>query len=223
MYCCYYYKCWLFKNMFQQPFFLNHIKRDHMGFRFSLKTSVLRHVFFQVLCMSLLIVSFAVTVNAQQVPGSALPGQRIKQFEEKPSTPLSTMKALLPRMEGQKVPKEAESVSLTLTAVNIIGATVYNDDDFKPFYVEYLGKKITGSVLFEIATKITAMYDHDGYGLSRAVVPRQEFDKEDAILTIEVIEGYVDEVEYKAVDKNGKELLNESGEPQTVKDVRGFF
>ena len=50
--------------------------------------------------------------------------------------------------------------------------------------------------VYSLAQKITAKYGNDGYVLSRAIVPPQNLDPSGAIVTIEVIEGYVDKVEW---------------------------
>ena len=50
--------------------------------------------------------------------------------------------------------------------------------------------------VYDLAQRITAKYGNDGYVLSRAIVPPQQLDPKGAVVHIEVIEGYIDKVEW---------------------------
>jgi hemolysin activation/secretion protein len=57
---------------------------------------------------------------------------------------------------------------------------------------------VTLQTVYDIAAKITAKYGADGYVLSRAVVPPQELSPQGATVRIQIVEGYVDRVEWPA-------------------------
>jgi hemolysin activation/secretion protein len=50
------------------------------------------------------------------------------------------------------------------------------------------------SAIYDFAQRITAKYGADGYVLSRAIVPPQNLAPRDAVVRIQVIEGYIDKV-----------------------------
>ena len=52
--------------------------------------------------------------------------------------------------------------------------------------------------VYDLAGRITAKYGADGYVLSRAIIPVQELDPNGAVVRIEVVEGYIETVEWPA-------------------------
>src|SRR4029077_2714040 len=50
------------------------------------------------------------------------------------------------------------------------------------------------AAVYELARRITAKYGAAGYVLSRAIVPPQNFGRHGAVVQIQVVEGYVDNV-----------------------------
>src|SRR5205823_1586137 len=95
-------------------------------------------------------------------------------------------------------PPGAERIVLTLARVVILGSTVYRPGEFDPLYAEFVGHQVTLATVYEIAARVTAKYGADGYVLSRAVVPPQELSPGGATVRIQVVEGYVDRVEWPA-------------------------
>jgi hemolysin activation/secretion protein len=63
-------------------------------------------------------------------------------------------------------------------------------------YADLLGKGTTLQTVYEIARRITARYGSDGYVLSRAIVPPQKFSPTGAIIHIQVIEGWINRIEW---------------------------
>lgn len=80
--------------------------------------------------------------------------------------------------------------------VKIVGSTVYTDEDFAPLLASVVGRDVTLLILYDLAQQLTAKYGKDGYVLSRAIVPPQDLDPSGATVTIEIVEGYVDQVEW---------------------------
>jgi hemolysin activation/secretion protein len=95
-------------------------------------------------------------------------------------------------------PPGAEKITLRLSRVIVTGSTVYRPVDLEPLYSEFLGRKVTLQTVYDIAARITAKYGADGYVLSRAVIPPQELSPQGATVRIQIVEGYVDRVEWPA-------------------------
>ncbi len=92
---------------------------------------------------------------------------------------------------------ETQTGRFVLTAVNITGASVFPAEDFAPLYDDYLARYVSVADVATLVEAITAKYRNAGYFLSRAVAPAQE--AAGGVLTVRVIEGYVDEVEITGV------------------------
>jgi hemolysin activation/secretion protein len=80
--------------------------------------------------------------------------------------------------------------------VRIRGSTIYTAEGLRPLYSELLGHTVTVQAVYDLARAITAKYGNDGYVLSRAVVPPQKLDPKGALIHIDIIEGYVDRVQW---------------------------
>lgn len=141
--------------------------------------------------------SFAQSVptSAQDISGSADAGRiRIdpesilpRESNEIPSFSDS----VLP--EQAQVPEGAEDIMFVLQDVSVQGSTVFSEDDLSGIYQDLIGAEIQLSKLWEISQEITALYQSEGYFLSRAYVPAQEI--ETGNITINVIEGYIGDIE----------------------------
>ena len=66
----------------------------------------------------------------------------------------------------------------------------------KSLYADLLGRETTLATVYEIARRITAKYGADGYVLSRAIVPPQELNPKGVNVRIQVIEGWINKVEW---------------------------
>ncbi|HLL28788.1 MAG TPA: ShlB/FhaC/HecB family hemolysin secretion/activation protein [Xanthobacteraceae bacterium] len=97
-------------------------------------------------------------------------------------------------------------VKFTLRALHVTGSTVYDDEAFRPFYAEFLGREVTLEALLAVSKRITKKYADDGYVISRASPPEKDPDA-DGVVTIRVIEGYIEKVEW----------------PETITRYRDFF
>ncbi len=147
----------------------------------------------------------SIQTSYAQVPGGAEAGRVEERFEERTAP---TVKPKVTRgLESTTPPSEAASVSLRLNGVTVKGSTVYSSNDLSVIYSDLIGKQVTLAQVFDIAAQITAKYGQDGYLLSRAIVPPQELDPAGASITIQIIEGYVDEVRW----------------PEGVTSYRNFF
>jgi hemolysin activation/secretion protein len=97
---------------------------------------------------------------------------------------------------GIEAPPGAAETTLVIRQIRIVGATVYSAAQLVPLYADLVGKKVTLQAVYDVAQRITAKYGGDGYVLSRAIVPVQELDPNGAVVKIQVVEGYVESVEW---------------------------
>jgi hemolysin activation/secretion protein len=141
-----------------------------------------------------------------QIPASELPGRERERFEQ-PRLPLSRPGAPVVSLPSTVAPEGAERLKVTVRAVRITGATVYSAEDLEPLYRDLIGRDVPVTAIYDLAQRITAKYGADGYVLSRAIVPPQELSPHGAVVRIQVIEGYVDRVEW----------------PPTLSQYRDFF
>ena len=129
-----------------------------------------------------------------QVPTSEEPAAAAARFEQ-PVRPLSKAGAVI-SLPSAVAPSGAAAIGLRVTSVKIVGSSVYSDQDFGPLLATVVGKDVALIALYELAQKLTAKYGNDGYVLSRAIVPPQDLDPAGATVTIQIVEGYVDAVEW---------------------------
>src|SRR5215510_12455569 len=132
-----------------------------------------------------------------QIPSSELPGRERERFEQ-PAPALARPGGPAITLPGSVAPPGADKVTLVLRGVRIIGGTIYRSDELSALYQDLIGQPITLAAVYDIAARITARYGSDGYVLSRAIIPPQELSPNGATVTIQIVEGYVDKVEWPA-------------------------
>ena len=146
----------------------------------------------------------AQVVSAQQLPPSVDPG-RIDQDLRPPTPSQPSDRIEVPDIPDAIAPPGAEEQRFILESVVVRGATVYDPEVIQGFYKDMIGQEISLADLYDIANAITQRYRGDGYFLSRAIVPEQII--ENGIVTLEVIEGSVERVEFQgALDKQLQRL-----------------
>lgn len=133
------------------------------------------------------------TAAFAQIPPSEQPGRIRDRFVE-PQAPRAQVVGGQISLPSTVAPAGAENIKLTVSRVVVSGATVYSDTDLAPLYAELLGRVVTLAAVYDLARRITAKYGAAGYVLSRAVVPPQNFGQHGAVVRIQVVEGYVDNV-----------------------------
>jgi hemolysin activation/secretion protein len=139
------------------------------------------------------------TAMAQPViPSSVQPGREQQRFTE-PPPPLSQPGGAAISLPSTVAPKGADRIKVLVHAVHIVGMTVYTQDQIAPLYADLIGRQVTLQAIYDLAQKITTKYGNDGYVISRAIVPPQQLNPGGATVRIQVIEGYVDKVEWPRV------------------------
>jgi hemolysin activation/secretion protein len=130
---------------------------------------------------------------AQVIPPGAQPGRERERFVD-PQGPRAQPVGDTISLPSTVAPAGADSINLTISRVVITGSTVYSDADLAALYADMLGGEVTLAAVYDLAQRITAKYGAGGYVLSRAIVPPQNFGKSGAVIRIQVVEGYVDQV-----------------------------
>ena len=118
-------------------------------------------------------------------------GQRFVQSTLAKARPGDTI--VLP---STTAPDGAGAIVLHVSRINVAGATVYSDESLAKLSAGLVGKDVPLASIYDLAQKITAKYGNDGFVLSRAIVPPQNLDPKHAVVTIKVIEAYIDKVEW---------------------------
>src|SRR5947208_9416913 len=149
--------------------------------------------------VAMVCVSFAavaqVPSGAQLVPPSDQPGRERERFEP-PAVPLAQPGGPTIAVPGIEAPPGAAQTKLVIRQIRVLGATVFTAAQLAEVYADLLGKTVTLQAVYDLAQRITAKYGGDGYVLSRAIVPVQELDPNGAVVTIQVVEGYIETVEW---------------------------
>jgi hemolysin activation/secretion protein len=144
---------------------------------------------------ALVIGGMSSTAFAQVIPSSEMPGREQQRFEQPPPV-LARPAGPTISLPSTAAPAGAASTFVSIRSVRIVGSTVYGEAQLAPLYQDLIGQTVSLQVVYELARKITAKYGADGYVLSRAIVPPQNLNLKRADITIQVVEGYVDSVEW---------------------------
>jgi hemolysin activation/secretion protein len=134
---------------------------------------------------------------AQIVPPSEQPGRARERFET-PAVPLARPGGPIITSPSVEAPPGAAETFLVVRNIVIVGATVYTAEQFRELYADLIGQRVSLKEVYDVAGRITAKYGADGYVLSRAIVPPQQLDPGGAVVRIQVVEGYIDKVEWPA-------------------------
>ena len=145
----------------------------------------------------------AQTINSAQAPKPAvpslLPPQDVipippqTQPSPLPSIPpqLPTPQELLqpgtPAAPNLEQPSENVPETITVQRFDVIGSTVFSQQDFEKITKDYTQRSLSLPELFEVRSKITALYVKAGYITSGAYIPPQPL--EGGVVKIQISEG----------------------------------
>jgi hemolysin activation/secretion protein len=132
---------------------------------------------------------------AQVIPPSEQPGRAREQFIQPPA-PLAQPGGAGISLPSTVAPPGAQNIRVFITGLQIVGSTVYSPDELAPLYDGLIGHESSLQAVYDLAQRITAKYGNDGYVLSRAIVPPQRLNPQGAVVRIEIVEGYIDAVEW---------------------------
>lgn len=129
---------------------------------------------------------------AQFAPSPSLEPHRIEENFDQPIQARSEPIALETQKRVEQQPENAEEISFTLNAIEIVGATQFTDNMLLAEWPHQSGDTVTLSDIYDLAASITRIYIEDGYALSFAIVPQQKID--DGNVRIRVVEGFAEQV-----------------------------
>jgi hemolysin activation/secretion protein len=152
---------------------------------------------FRALGALLLALFLTTTAGAQVIPPSEQPGRERERFTQPPA-PLAQPAGQAISLPSTTAPEGAEHILLFVSQIQIVGSTVYSPDQLAVLYQDMLGRELSLKSIYDLAQRITAKYGNDGYVLSRAIVPPQQFSPHGAVVRIQIVEGYIDKVEWPA-------------------------
>lgn len=89
-------------------------------------------------------------------------------------------------------PGADERVIVGFKGIRLEGGSVYADEIFSEYYIEFVDKNITLAQIFKIARAIQDKYRNDGYLLTRVLVPEQK--PTDGIIKLQIVEGYIESI-----------------------------
>ncbi|HVY20677.1 MAG TPA: POTRA domain-containing protein [Bauldia sp.] len=141
------------------------------------------------------VLSLSEASAAPPIPSSEEPGRQQQRFLEQPAPKAKPAGSVI-SLPTAEAPPGAASITLVVNDIHIVGASVYSAAELQPLYIGIVGHQVALAAIYDLAQKITARYGKDGYVLSRAIVPPQDLDPKGAVVTIRVVEGYVDRVEW---------------------------
>ena len=148
--------------------------------------------------LATLTVIFSLSAGAYgQVVRPEPPGRERERFIE-PAPPRAQPGGPAVILPSTEPPSGAAQIRIQIRDICIKGATIYSKDQLAPLYADLVGQDVPLLAVYDLAKKITAKYGNDGYALSRAIVPPQQFAPHGAVPCLQVVEGYIERVEWPA-------------------------
>ena len=135
-----------------------------------------------------------------------------QEFEElSPLPPLE--EDLISPESTPEVPATALPIpdKIIIRKFNVVGNTVFSQEEIDKVLKPYTLRFITFTELLEAQAALTRLYVENGYISSGAFIPPQDI--EDRVVTVQVIEGMVENIEI-----TGLERLNARIHPQSSQD-----
>jgi hemolysin activation/secretion protein len=147
-------------------------------------------------------IGFPISTAHAQASNASEAGQIQRRIEEeKPEQRFEDRKIETVVPEGPAVKPAADGVSFVLGGVIINGSSVFEPSEFADLYLNLIATRVTETEINGIATAITDRYKSEGYVLTRAEIRPQEVAS--GVLVIDVVEGYVADVEISGEGVDG--------------------
>lgn len=148
------------------------------------------------LVVTLLMVSWACVARAGSLP-SALDGNEVERRLPTPNLPIDTYRPVappigMPPMQGA-LPVLPLDTPIEVRKVRFEGGTVYLLSELREHYQSLIGHEVTLGELMAVTERLSERYRHDGYLLSRAYLPPQDF--ADGHVQVMLVEGYISETQ----------------------------
>ncbi|MEL7351013.1 MAG: ShlB/FhaC/HecB family hemolysin secretion/activation protein [Cyanobacteria bacterium P01_A01_bin.116] len=145
---------------------------------------------------------------SQNAPASELPESEVEPVplpaEEAPpvlpsETPPESVPELTPEPPPELTPEPAPEpapsgrTQVDVTDIQVVGSSVFDEQDFEPVVSPYEGRRLGLSELRQVADDVTQLYLESGYITSRAVLGEQTIT--DGRVQVRVIEGELEEIQ----------------------------
>lgn len=146
------------------------------------------------LVVTLLMVSGACVCHAGSLP-SVLDGNEVERRLPTANLPIDTYRPLPAEVRMPAAEKTAPAwplnTSVAVRKVRLEGGTVYLLSELREHYQHVVGHQVTLAELIAVTDRLTERYRRDGYLLSRAYLPPQDF--ADGRVHVVLEEGYIGE------------------------------
>lgn len=148
------------------------------------------------LVVTLLMVSWACVCRAGSLPG-VLDGNEVERRLPTPNLPIDTYRPLPARVRmptaEETAPAGPVNTTVAVRKVRFEGGTVYLLSELREHYQHVVGHQVTLAELITVTDRLTERYRRDGYLLSRAYLPPQDF--ADGRIQVVLEEGYIGETQ----------------------------
>jgi hemolysin activation/secretion protein len=142
---------------------------------------------------------------AQQLPGTLEPAQLERQFE-KQRQPTAEPEAPVLADPPIAAPSASAEPITVLRRLIVRDMTVLDENALMPLLERFQDQRISLADAQIMARMLTNEYRNAGYILSRVIVPPQRI--EDGALTLQAIEGFIDEVRVSGLKYSKSDLLD---------------
>jgi len=121
----------------------------------------------------------------------------IPQIQPLPALPPANelLKPVVPEIEVPPGFSGDNSVTIVVKKFKVLGSTVFSEAELAAVLFPFLNRPLNLSELLQARSAITQLYIDRGYITSGSYIPPQEPDPETGIVTIQVIEGRVAEIQ----------------------------
>jgi len=153
---------------------------------------------------------FSFTVLAAPVPPDA--GQTSRELQQQPdmAPPETSEPVLKEKQESDEVAPD-DAVRFQVNSIRVTGSSVFSAGELEALVADLAGGERTLTEMEAGAGRITDLYRKQGYMVARAYLPAQDI--KDGVVTINVLEGKVGEVQVnnqsRLTNQTAKEYLDD--------------
>ncbi|MEG0862029.1 MAG: POTRA domain-containing protein [Pseudomonas sp.] len=148
------------------------------------------------LAVAILSLSWASGLSAEPLP-SYLNSNEVERSLPAPNLPADSYRPVIPALDiatpAPQLPQLPPDTRILLHKVRFEGGTIYPLSDLRDNYQELVNREITLGELIEATQRLTRRYQQDGYLLSYAYLPPQDF--ADGRVQVVLVEGYIRDYE----------------------------
>lgn len=98
-----------------------------------------------------------------------------------------------------EAPDDSTEVQFFVERIEVLGSTVFDEEDFAPITAPVEGREVTLSDLQNVADAITQLYLDEGYLTSRAILVDQVI--RDGVVQIQIVEGRIGEIQIQGNER----------------------